>query len=223
MAAPLAALAGLFGYVGADARTLAQEQDDDEQLVSSSSAAVVLIEDTSSSPAWGLVMKLVRDAATSPAFARVVVVCAERPKHEVCASFVRAGAAPPRDDNVDDDDDSRVHFVDACALMASDVWAEGGLGVAQYSCGAQQQRHHSERNEFTKQVEGMLGNTLGRSTGDKPTLVVVDSVNVRPCYITHHFCTHTCIYTNVCMCEFSSRTSQGSTLSMLCVRNVCDV
>ena len=190
MAASLDALASLLGYLGADARKYTQEEEDEEQLTSSSSSgAVVLIEDTSSSPAWGVVMKLVRDAATSPAFARVVVVCAERPKQEVCASFVRAGAVPPRDDH-DDNDDSRVSFVDACALMASDAWAEGGLGVAQYSCVIRQQRR-SERNEFTKQLEGMLGKTLRRSTGDKPTLVVVDSVNVRRCHVTLRPCTHT--------------------------------
>ena len=209
MAVPsLAALAGLLGYLGTDARTFTQELDDQEQPASSSSsAAVVLIEDTSSSPAWGLVMKLVRDAAASPAFARVVVVCAERPKHEVCASFMKAGAAPPRDG-----DNSHVRFIDTCALMASDAWAEGGHGVAQYSqCIAPQQRHRSERNEFTKQVEGMLGGTLGSNNSDTPTLVVVDSVNVRHYHSTQDTCTrtHTCTCVHVLIAYVSRNGSRS--------------
>ena len=146
------------------------------------SAAVVTIEDTYTLPAWGLLMRLLRDAVApgaargAPPFRRVVVVCANRCREDCVASLERANVALPREGGGAGEGPA-LRFIDVGESVLLGADGEAVADVASYSARAGREAQ-GPRNAYAESLMGALrdaADARGAAGGD--TLYLVDSVN----------------------------------------------
>lgn len=162
-------------------------------------AAVVTIEDVYTVPAWGILMKLLRDAVRSgaaamhrpdggaPTFQRIVVICANHCREDCVASLERANIPLPEEGRSGRSDEMALHFID----IGSRVF--GGVGdgewlsaesIAAYSTRADVSASGA-KNAYAEQLMGSLRAVTDDCNGVR-TLYLVDSANAISLGVNSH-------------------------------------